>query len=93
MRHRRPAVRADRDGGARPLRAIRLLGAELAAGHEPAAARSRLQSVGRSADAGLIGARGFSAVVFAQLRSTVVDLLAATGMAGDDALAAVPLRV
>ncbi len=71
---------------------VDLLAAELADGKEPMGARRRMERVARSADAELIGAGGFSTwVVLAQLRSTAVDLLQATGMPRDDAGALLPV--
>ena len=50
-----------------------------------------MQTVAKLASAELIGDGGFSAgVVLAQLRSIVVDMLQATGMTADNALAALP---
>jgi uncharacterized membrane protein YgaE (UPF0421/DUF939 family) len=98
----RRAVAALRDGEVMPhalhealdklADAVDLLCVELADGKEPAAARSGIQTVARSAGAELIGDGGLSVrVVLAQLRSTTVDLLQATGMKRDDALAALPV--
>jgi uncharacterized membrane protein YgaE (UPF0421/DUF939 family) len=72
--------------------AVELLSTELAEGRQLDAPRRRLQNVARSADAGVIGIGGTSTrVVVAQLRSTVVDLLQATGMARSDAVASLPV--
>lgn len=73
--------------------AVDLLAAELADAKEPMGARRRMERVARSADAELIGAGGFSTwvVVLAQLRSTAVDLLQATGMPQDNAGALLPV--
>lgn len=71
--------------------AVRLLSTELAEGRGLGASRCRMQNVARSASEGLIGIGGMSrGVVLAQLRSTVVDLLQATGMARTDAVAVLP---
>lgn len=71
--------------------AVELLCTELGAGKEPVESRRRMQIVAMLASAELIGDGGFSAgVVLAQLRSIVVDMLQATGMTMDNALAALP---
>jgi len=97
----RRVVAALRDGEAIPdalyealdklADAVELLCTELGAGNEPVESRRRLQTVAKLATAELIGDGGFSAgVVLAQLRSTAVDMLQATGMTADNALAALP---
>ena len=67
------------------------LGAELRAHADPVEARRRLERLGGGAGPELLGGGGFSArVVLVQLRSTVVDLLQATGTREDDAIALLP---
>jgi uncharacterized membrane protein YgaE (UPF0421/DUF939 family) len=69
--------------------AVDLLSIELAQGRDPAAARNDMRNVAASAGLDLIGDGGLSSrVVLAQLRSITVDLLQATGIARDQALAA-----
>jgi uncharacterized membrane protein YgaE (UPF0421/DUF939 family) len=98
----RRAVAALRDGETMPdalpetiaklADAVDLLSTELAQGKDPAAARGSLRSVAASARLELISAGRFSAIaVLGQLRSTTVDLLQATGMTRDEALAELPL--
>jgi uncharacterized membrane protein YgaE (UPF0421/DUF939 family) len=71
--------------------AVDLLFAELAEGREPVESRRHMLRIARLAGDDLDGGEGFSArVVVAQLRSALVDLLQATGMGTDAALAALP---
>lgn len=72
--------------------AVELLSTELAEGRELDASGRRMQNAARSAGEGLIGIGGIStSVVLAQLRSVVIDVLQATGMARSDALAFLPV--
>ncbi|MGO1053983.1 FUSC family protein [Crossiella sp. CA198] len=97
----RRALAALRDGEPAPAElpavltkladAVDLLRAELAAGDEPLAARQLALEAAKEASVALIGEGGFSVrVVVAQLRSLAVDLLQATGVSRDDAIAALP---
>lgn len=71
--------------------AVELLRTELADGDEPLIARTLAQEAAAQAKAALAGEGGFSVrVVVAQLRSIAVDLLQATGVSRDDAIAALP---
>ncbi|MCP3799323.1 FUSC family protein [Allokutzneria sp. A3M-2-11 16] len=71
--------------------AVRTLQADLAEGREPVKAREEIYVAARGATLALIGEGGFSSrVVLAQLRSIAVDLLLATGIKRNDALAALP---
>lgn len=76
------------DAIARVAGAVDLLSAELVEGRDPVGARSDLRLAAASE---LIGEGGLSAtVVLGQLRSTTIDLLQATGLTMDEALAALP---
>ncbi|GAA2869313.1 aromatic acid exporter family protein [Streptosporangium fragile] len=70
-----------------------LLRDELAAGRDPAAARTAVLDVARHLSGDASGRSGFSAdAMTAQLRSIIVDLLQATGTDRDTAVAALPPR-
>ncbi|RCG31093.1 aromatic acid exporter family protein [Sphaerisporangium album] len=69
----------------------RLLRDELASGVEPEQARRVALSLARAGHTALVGDTGFSSgVVAAQVRSITVDLLVATGMDRDAAMASLP---
>ncbi|AUS78951.1 hypothetical protein C1701_11935 [Actinoalloteichus sp. AHMU CJ021] len=71
--------------------AVVLLRDELSSGREPVQARAAASAVAKAANAELLESGGFSMrVVVAQLRSVAVDLLQATGMSRDDAVAVLP---
>lgn len=71
--------------------AVWLLREELADGREPLGARAAASTAAAETTLDRLGEGGFSMrVVVAQLRSIAVDLLQATGMSRDEALAALP---
>ncbi|MBP2475690.1 uncharacterized membrane protein YgaE (UPF0421/DUF939 family) [Crossiella equi] len=71
--------------------AVEQLQAELAAGEEPLVARQLAKEAANEASGCLVTEGGFSVrVVVAQLRSIAVDLLQATGVSRDDAIAELP---
>jgi uncharacterized membrane protein YgaE (UPF0421/DUF939 family) len=91
LRYREVLPDALSDAITKLAEAVDLLSTELAQGKDPAAARSGMRSVAASARSELIGeGRLFAGVLLGQLRSTTVDLLQATGMTRDEALAALP---
>jgi hypothetical protein len=70
---------------------VQILCAELVDGRAPTDSKRRLLAVARRAGTGMIAGAAFSSTVLvAQLRSITVDMLQATGMTRDEALAALP---
>lgn len=83
---REPVPKALPEALDRLAEAARVLGAELAADHEPTQTRDRALDAVRGATVAYRAGLGFSgSVVVAQLRAAVVDLLRATGVTEEQA--------